>query len=181
MNIYHIPRENRTQQAYFDYVGSLPWIFNGESSLSIAPNEERVTVDGTITGFELVSTFTLPPPPQPITAQDTMTERIKAERDRRKLNGVLVSGKWIHTDVFSRTQWMAMVMMGAALPAVQWRTMDGTSVTTTPTLAGQVFQAVAVMDATVFAVAEGHRVAMLASTDPASYDFSAGWPATFVL
>ncbi len=58
MNTYLIPREGRTQQQYFDYVGSLPWTLNAPG-FTIDPNGELVTVDGTITGFELVI---LPPP-----------------------------------------------------------------------------------------------------------------------
>ena len=104
---------------------------------------------------------------------------IKAERDRRKLNGVFVQDKWIHSDTYSRTQWMAMVMMGASVPAIEWTTMDGSSITTSQTLAGQVFQAVALSDATLFAYAKSLMVAVDASTDPSSIDITTGWPATY--
>ena len=104
---------------------------------------------------------------------------IKDERDRRKLNGVLVRDKWIHSDTYSRTQWMAMVMMGAGIPSIEWTTMDGTSITTSQTLAGQVLQAYAQLDAAVF----GHAKALIeqvnASTDPSSIDITTGWPATY--
>ena len=65
MNIYLIPRDNRTQQQYFDYVSSLPWAWNGARLLEIDPDAGRATVDGTIGGFELVGTFTLQPIPRP--------------------------------------------------------------------------------------------------------------------
>ena len=104
---------------------------------------------------------------------------IKAERDRRKFNGVFVSGKWIHTDTYSRTQWMGMVMMGASVPAIEWTTMDGTSITTSQALAGAVFQATATLDATLFAYAKSLIAAVDASGDPASVDITTGWPATF--
>ena len=104
---------------------------------------------------------------------------IKAERDRRKFNGVFVSGKWIHTDTYSRTQWMGMVMMGASVPAIEWTTMDGTSITTSQALAGAVFQATATLDATLFAYAKSLIAAVDASSDPASVDITTGWPATF--
>ena len=75
---------------------------------------------------------------------------------------------------------MALNMMGASIPAnLQWKTLDGTFTTMTATLAKQVFQAAAALDMTAFAKAEEHRVAMEASADPASYDFSTGWPAAF--
>lgn len=106
--------------------------------------------------------------------------KIKAERDRRKAGGVKVGAKWFHSDDGSRIQQMGLVMMGAAIPAnLQWKTMDGSFITMTQTLASQVFQTVAASDQTIFAVAEGHRVAMEASADPASYDYSTGWPKVY--
>lgn len=107
-------------------------------------------------------------------------EAIKAERDRRKAGGVKVGDKWFHSDDASRIQQLALVMMGAGLPAgLQWKTMDGSFITMTPALAQQVFTGQVASDQTIFAVAEQHRVAMEASADPASYDFSTGWPKIF--
>lgn len=107
-------------------------------------------------------------------------QTIKTERDRRKAGGVKVGAKWFHSDDGSRIQQMGLVMMGASIPAnLQWKTMDGSFITMTQTLASQVFQAVAANDQAIFTVAEGHRVAMEASADPASYDHSTGWPAVF--
>lgn len=105
---------------------------------------------------------------------------IKTERDRRKVGGVKVGDKWFHSDDASRIQQIGLVMMGANLPAgLQWKTMDGSFVTMTPQLANQILAAVAASDQAIFAVAEGHRVAMEASADPAAYDYSTGWPAIF--
>ncbi len=104
---------------------------------------------------------------------------IKAERDRRKFNGVFVSGKWIHTDTYSRTQWMGMVMLGASVPTVQWTTLDNTTIATSQALANAVFQATATLDATLFAHAKSLIAAVDASNDPASVDIAAGWPVTF--
>ena len=102
---------------------------------------------------------------------------IKAERDRRKAGGVKIGAKWFHSDDGSRIQQMGLVMMGANLPAgLQWKVMDGSFITMTQTIAAQVFQAVAASDQAVFAAAEAHRVAMEAAADPASYDYSGGWP-----
>ena len=117
--------------------------------------------------------------PPTVSDKEIMWERIKAERDRRKLNGVFVSGKWIHTDVFSRTQWMAMMMMGASIPSIPWTTMDYSTINTTQALAQQVFAAVATLDSTLFAQATAHRTAMELAPNPLTYDFSAGWQATF--
>lgn len=108
-------------------------------------------------------------------------ERIKAERDRRKLEGgYTAGGKWFHSDTFSRTQQIGLVMLGANIPAgLQWKTMDGSFTPMTQTLAGQVFGAAAAQDQATFAAAETHKTAMEASADPAAYDFSAGWPAIY--
>lgn len=106
---------------------------------------------------------------------------IKAERDRRKFNGVYVSNKWIHTDADSRTQWIGMVIMGASVPAIEWTTMDNTSITTSQALANDVFQATATLDATLFAHAKSLIASVDASNDPASIDITVGWPDTFVL
>ena len=104
-------------------------------------------------------------------------EAIKAERDRRKAGGVKVGAKWFHSDDGSRIQQMGLVMMGASIPAnLQWKTMDGTFITMTQALASQVFQTVAASDQAIFTAAETHRVAKEASADPASYNYSGGWP-----
>jgi hypothetical protein len=60
MNTYLIPREGRTQQEYFDYVGTLPWVFASDPAFQIDPTGQQVTVDGTIIGFEQVAT-SVPP------------------------------------------------------------------------------------------------------------------------
>lgn len=114
-----------------------------------------------------------------VAQRKTIIDEIKAERDRRKFNGVNVAGKWIHTDTYSRTQWMSMVMMGASIPSVQWTTMDLTTVTTSQALAGQVFQAVAALDAALFAHSGALVAQILASNDPKSIDIMTGWTPTF--
>lgn len=105
-----------------------------------------------------------------------MWERIKAERDTRKAGGFLVSGKWFNSDQESRVQQIGLVMAGAALSAVQWKTMDGTFAVMTPALAGQIFQAGFALDTALFTRAEQHKAAMSASLDPTAYDYSTGWP-----
>lgn len=136
-------------------------------------------IGGTYSNGVFLPPVVVPDIPSGMNAKDVMWERIKAERDRRKLNGVFVSGKWIHTDTFSRTQWMAMFMMGASIPVIPWTTMDYSTINTSQTLAAQVFNAVAQMDATLFSQAAVHRAAMEASANPLAYDFSSGWQATF--
>lgn len=120
--------------------------------------------------------------PAPTTAEIKAAkwDAIKTERDRRKAGGVKVGVKWFHSDDASRIQQVGLVMMGASIPAnTQWKTMDGSFVTMTQTLAGQIFQASAANDMAIFAATEAHKAAMEASADPASYDFSTGWPKAF--
>ncbi|UOF76978.1 tail protein [Caudoviricetes sp.] len=126
--------------------------------------------------------FIVPPPPLDLSfVKATRWNAIKAERDRRIQNGgYKVGAKWFHSDTFSRTQQVGLVMMGANIPAgTPWKTMDGSTVTVTQTLAGQIFGTAAASDIAIFAAAETHRVAMEASADPATYDFSTGWPKAF--
>jgi hypothetical protein len=110
------------------------------------------------------------------TTQTAKWGAIKQTRDLRKTGGVNVDGKWFHSDAESRIQQLGLVMMGANVPSVQWKTMDGTFVTMSQTLATQIFQAVATLDMTLFSAAEAHRAGMEASARPDQYDFSAGWP-----
>ncbi len=68
-------------------------------------------------------------------------------------------------------------MMGANMPSgIQWKTLDGTFVPMTPTLASQVFMAAALSDMATFSKAEWHKTQMEASIDPEAYDIYQGWP-----
>ena len=124
-------------------------------------------------------TFQSPPTPEEVKAR--IWGLIRSERDRRlQSGGYKVGEKWFHSDTFSRTQQMGLVMLGASIPEnTPWKTMDGTFVTMTQALAGQIFAAAAVSDIAIFAAAETHKAIMEASDDPASYDFSAGWPESY--
>lgn len=121
--------------------------------------------------------------PTPSFDQIKATQRaaIKAERDRRTENGgYKVGDKWFHSDQKSRSQQLGLVLIGSSVSAgLQWKTMDGSFVTMTAMLAQQILAAGAASDQTIFAAAEAHKAEMEASPDPASYDFSGGWPATF--
>lgn len=123
-------------------------------------------------------------------AQLTLTQSAKWEAIKRyrdtlsDLGGykVVVSGvdKWFHSDAKSKTQQIGLVLMGANVPALDWKTMDGSFVVMSQSLANQIFQAAALQDKDIFAQAEAHNEAMLLSGDPAAYDFSGDWPATYI-
>ncbi|WP_232834332.1 DUF4376 domain-containing protein [Rhodoferax ferrireducens] len=108
-------------------------------------------------------------------------EAIKAERDRRtQTGGYYVAPHWYHSDTFSRTQQLGLVMLGVNIPSgTLWKTLDNGLIAMTQTLAGQIFGAAAASDIAIFAAAQTHKAAMEASADPTAYDFSGGWPVMY--
>lgn len=106
-------------------------------------------------------------------------ESIKRHRDRLKASGVKAGGHWFHSDADSRIQQLALFVMGGSVPAVPWKTLDGSFVTMTQTLAAQIFQGTALSDMAIFSAAERHLVGVNAAADAATYDWSSGWPAAF--
>jgi hypothetical protein len=113
-----------------------------------------------------------------------MWTKIKVERDRRQSGGFKVEitteiFKWFHSDPTSRLQQLGLVIAGAAVPEIPWKTMDGSFATMTPTIAGLIFQAGLTLDTALFAIAEQHKYAMEQSAEPSLYDYSTGWPEMF--
>jgi hypothetical protein len=104
---------------------------------------------------------------------------IKAERDRRKVGGFLVGDKWFHSDPESLIRYLGLIQLGSNLPPRNWKVMGGSFVPMSQLLAGNIFAAAVAHDAACFDAAEAHKAAMEASADPASYDFSVGWPLIF--
>ena len=105
-------------------------------------------------------------------------EDIKIERDRRIADGgYKVGEKWFHSEANSRTQQLGLVLLGNNIPqGLQWKTMDGSFIAMTPTLAQQILGAAAASDFSIFVVGETHKAAVYASSDPASYDITTSWP-----
>ena len=62
---------------------------------------------------------------------------------------------------------------------IKWKTMDGSFIDLTVKHAEDIFAAVTDLDAAAFAATETHRTKMEAPADPASYDFSTGWPQVY--
>lgn len=106
---------------------------------------------------------------------------VKRERDRRCAeSGYKVSGKWFHSDQQSRIQQLGLVLLGASIPpGTQWKTMDGSFVAMTPTLAQQILASAAASDQAIFSAGETHRAAIESSPDPEEYDVTSGWPLAF--
>lgn len=158
-----------------------------DAAMSRGPGDTLDVVDGRVVVM---------PKPAPSDAQikSVKWDTIKAKRDAIKAGGVKVGTKWYHTDTESRIQHLGLLEKARAARAaggtdatrlqalgqdIKWKTMDGSFIYLTVKHAEDIFAAVTDLDAASFAAAETHRVAMEASADPAAYDFSAGWPATF--
>ena len=118
-------------------------------------------------------------PPTKTPAQ--IWEDIKAIRDRKtQQGGYKVGTDWYHSDTFSRTQQIGLTIMGASMPeGIMWKTMAGSFVAMTPTLAQQIFAAAGNQDAMLFGYAEQLKAQVEAAADPATVDINAGWPETF--
>lgn len=115
--------------------------------------------------------------------ESSLWSKIKTKRDTLQAGGYKVGTKWFHSDEKSKIQQLSLVMMGANIPAgLQWKTMDGSFVEMTQTLAQQVFGAAAAHESAIFAKAEFHKNAIAglqAIEDLEVYDWNAGWPETF--
>lgn len=113
-------------------------------------------------------------------AQNDAWLSIKTMRDTRLNSGFKVGDYWYHSDDPSRIKYLGLMMMGVGIPAgLTWKTMSGASITMTPALAYQVFTSIAGWDSATFIRAEQHKALMVASSDPATYDYTTGWPAVF--
>lgn len=136
-----------------------------------------------------------PPGHVTLASADQRWEDIKAERVRRTLEaGVKVGQKWFNTDVISRSQYLRMYERAKEMRAtggeladvlqangknILWKTMDNTFVAVTVQVAFDIMSALDDRESAIFEAGEAHRFAMLASADPARYDFATGWPAAF--
>lgn len=116
-----------------------------------------------------------------VSLKSEMINMIKSYRDYLVVNGGYnVNGKWYHSDGLSRTQQLALVLLGGSLPAgIEWKTMDKTFVTMTPALAAQVFQAAVTKDTAVFAHSESLIAAIQAAVDPSIINIYTGWPENY--
>ena len=152
-------------------------------AVEVTPERRAELLAGEATGKRIVAGEDGAPAladPPPITPARVIAA-IKAERDRRtQEGGYKVAGKWFHSDQFSRGQQLGLALLGAGIPAgLQWKTMDGSFVTMTQALAGQILAAVAASDAAIFAHAEQLIAEAKAAAEPSTINPLSGWPETF--
>lgn len=117
-------------------------------------------------------------------AKESKWNNIKDYRNKlTQEGGYKASNKWFHSDVFSRSQQLGLVMLGNSIPAgLMWKTMDGSFVEMTPTLAQEVFQSATLQDSAIFAYAENLNQQIQNSSDPEfiqGFDIKSGWPETY--
>lgn len=108
-------------------------------------------------------------------------KEIQEFRDSRiQTGGYQVNGNWFHSDNISRIQQIGLLLMGTNMPTgIMWKTMSGSFVEMTPTLAQLIFAAAGNSDIAMHAAAETHKQQMLASSDPRNYDYknlAPTWP-----
>lgn len=128
-------------------------------------------------------------------SQERAWSAIKVERDRRTIAGMKVAGMWVQSDLFSRSQWLGLkdcardaIAAGSAMSEplsdseglpITWKMLDGSTVPVTSQLAFDVVAATTRSDMAIFAAAERHNAAMRELSDPASYDYTSGWPPAY--
>lgn len=111
--------------------------------------------------------------------QQAVWEQIQTVRDGHQNGGAKVGDYWFHSDISSRVQFVSLLLIGANMPPIMWKTMSGEFVQMTPELAHQIFMAIVQKDIAVFGVAEQHRQQMMQLENPFEYDFSGSWPESY--
>lgn len=112
----------------------------------------------------------------------TVWELIKAKRDDSDEGGVFVAGNWFHTDAMTVVRYSIMLGMASTnkLPNTyifnyHWKTMSGAFTPMTVSLLKRIIAVGMTNVGLNFQNAEQHKIALLACTTPAKYDYSTGW------
>lgn len=158
-----------------------------KAAMARAPDEVFDVINGRVV-------VAMQPGPTVEAIKASQWERIKAVREKRKGGGIKTGDKWLHSDTESRMKHLALkdqardllaaggaendeiVILGKPL---HWKTMDGSFIAVTVQLAFDAVSAAVDLDTRLFEVAESHRAALEVAPDPATYDFSGGWPEAF--
>lgn len=123
-------------------------------------------------------------------ARERMWYKLMDIRDRRKSQGVLVGENWFHTDADSRIQWLGLKDSARDLLAeggllsdpvtmdgspILWKTMSGSFVPVTVSLAFQMVHEIKRLDAALFLLCEQKKAELNASESPHEFDTESGW------
>jgi len=112
-------------------------------------------------------------------------DAIKSERDRRRFEGGAKVGiHWFLSTATATSEYNSLILISSGYPETTvlragWRTMDGAAVDMTPALAKSILASGFAHVAFIDDAAQAHKEAMEAAADPATYDFSGGWPAMY--
>lgn len=146
---------------------------------------------------EVAATYVPPAPTPRPESNAAIWEDIKAIRDRKtQQGGYKVGTDWYHSDTFSRSQQLGLVRKADKVEAAGgdmntpfpgdgpggflfWKTMIGSFVPMTPTLAQAIFSAAEAQDGAMFLYAEQLKAQVEAAQDPTTVDIKAGWPTTY--
>lgn len=110
---------------------------------------------------------------------------IQAIRDSKMAGGVLVDGKWFHTDTGSLVQYLAMLAAGSELNnmlnVIQWKTMDGTFVSMTSELVKAIYARTMITTNIIHDKAEALRLELDIASDPSRFEIenNVGWPIVY--
>lgn len=149
-------------------------------SLDFMPNLVDASIGGVI-GWSYKDGQVFPPVINLDKVRKEKLESIKSIRDNKiQTGGYKASNKWFHSDTVSRSQQIGLVLMGQNIPVgLMWKTMDGSFIEMTPTVAHSIFQAAANQDSVLFNHAELLRQQVDTSETPWEIDVETGWPETF--
>jgi hypothetical protein len=113
---------------------------------------------------------------------DDMWELIKLKRSEVNAGGILVEGRWYHTDAETLIQYSIMyaAISANSLPNnyifnANWKTMGGIFRPMPVSLLRKIINVGIYSAALNFTNAERHKRALMVSSVPSKYDYSTGW------
>lgn len=108
-------------------------------------------------------------------------EEIKAKRQSIQNSGVLVNTYWYPSTRAARINVLCLSALGDDLPETILETIDGQESSANSELLAELISSFAALDNDSSSCARSHKCALDVSLDPENYDFSTGWPATYVI
>lgn len=136
-------------------------------------------------------------PEDPEVIKARVWEAIKVKRDEQLINGGYpAGGHWYNSDLIARSQHQAnaskadrikaangdmnATMVNANGSPIYIKTMDNGYMPISAATAHLIIEQAEIHEMAIYAAALTHKAALYASANPASYDYSGGWPARYV-
>lgn len=112
---------------------------------------------------------------------DIVEQQIITTRDDLMLAGGAKVGEfWFHSDTHSKLQQISLMLAGNSLPqGLMWKTLSGTKVLMTPSLAISIYQAQMVQESMLFNYAESLIEQVKSMEFPETLDIVNGWPEVY--